>query len=208
MPREEEKQVQVAGVTDTDRAKQVCPRLNGMWNVLDVLVSLMGARTDTIDRSTGSPIVLRPAERRNLASRWPLSCGSLRRCCEMGLKGVHILVIEDAPDVLDVLTTLLRLEGADVVGAANGRDALAVFRGHRFDVVVSDLGLPDIPGDVLIRAIMAAARYPLKVVVITGEREPSPTRALEAGAGVIFVKPCEWKSIVAYLDGLDLAPAA
>jgi DNA-binding response OmpR family regulator len=73
---------------------------------------------------------------------------------------------------------------------------------------VSDLGLPDIPGDVLIRAIIAAARRPIKVVVITGESEPSWTRALEAGAGVIFAKPCQWGNVVTYLGALSLAPAA
>ena len=108
----------------------------------------------------------------------------------------------------DVLTTLLRLEGAVVVGAASGREALTVFRSRHFDVVVSDLGLPDIPGDVLIRAIVAAARQPVKVVVITGESQPALTRALAAGAGVIFGKPCQWENVVTYLDGLSLAPAA
>ena len=78
----------------------------------------------------------------------------------MGLRGVSILVVEDAPDVLSVFTTLLRLEGADAVGAANGVDALEVAREHRFDVVVVDLGLPDIPGEVLIRAIIAALDAP------------------------------------------------
>lgn len=126
----------------------------------------------------------------------------------MGFKGVHILVVEDAPDVLDVLTTLLRLEGADVVGAANGLDALAVYRRHRFDVVVVDLGLPDIPGDVLIRAFVAAARQPLEVIVITGESEPSVTRAREAGASAVFVKPCEWGHVLSYLSGLSLVRAA
>jgi two-component system, chemotaxis family, CheB/CheR fusion protein len=126
----------------------------------------------------------------------------------MGLKGVHILVIEDAPDVLDVLTTLLRLEGADVVGAANGCDALALYRGHRFDVVVIDLGLPDIPGEVLIRAIHAAAQRPVKVVAITGEGEPALTRAREAGASAIFIKPCEWEDVLTYLNGPTLAAAA
>jgi CheY-like chemotaxis protein len=124
------------------------------------------------------------------------------------LKGLHILVVEDAPDVLDVLTTLLRLEGAVVVGAANGRDALAVYRGDRFDVVVVDLGLPDIPGEVLIRAIIAAARRPLTVVVITGEGEPALSRALEAGANAIFIKPCEWGHVLGYLNGLSLVAAA
>jgi CheY-like chemotaxis protein len=84
---------------------------------------------------------------------------------------------------------------------------LTVFRSRHFDVVLSDLGLPDISGDVLIRTIIAAARRPIKVV-ITGESQPALTRALEAGAGAIFAKPCQWGSVVTYLDGLSLAPAA
>jgi DNA-binding response OmpR family regulator len=121
----------------------------------------------------------------------------------MGLHGVSILVVEDAPDVLDVFTTLLRLEGADAVGAASGVDALAVARGHRFDVVVVDLGLPDIPGEVLIRSIIAAARHPLTVVVITGEYGHSVSRAREAGASAIFIKPCDWGRVLGYLNGLN-----
>ena len=126
----------------------------------------------------------------------------------MGLKDLQILVIEDAPDVLDVLTVLLRIEGADVVGTGSGHEALTIFRQRHFDVVVSDLGLPDISGDVLIRTIIAAARRPLKVVVITGETQPAVTLAREAGADVIFAKPCQWGSVVTYLDELTLAPAA
>ena len=126
----------------------------------------------------------------------------------MGLRGLRILVIEDAPDVLGVLTMLLRIEGADVAAAGSGQEALTVFRSRHFDVVVSDLGLPDISGDVLIRTIIEAARRPIKIVVITGESQPALTRALEAGAGVIFAKPCHWASVVTYLDALSLAPAA
>jgi two-component system CheB/CheR fusion protein len=126
----------------------------------------------------------------------------------MGLKGLQILVIEDAPDVLDVLTMLLRIEGADVVGTGSGHEALTIFRRRHFDVVVSDLGLPDISGDVLIRTLIAAARRPIKVVVITGETQPALTLARQAGADVIFPKPCQWGSVVTYLDELTLAPAA
>jgi two-component system, chemotaxis family, CheB/CheR fusion protein len=126
----------------------------------------------------------------------------------MRLKDIQILVVEDAPDVLDVLTMLLRFEGADVVGAASGQAALEAFRSRHFDVVVSDLGLPDISGDVLIRTLIAAARRPIKVVVITGESQPALTRAREAGAEMIFAKPCQWESVVTYLDRLHLAPAA
>jgi two-component system CheB/CheR fusion protein len=132
----------------------------------------------------------------------------LRGDVTMGLKGLQILVIEDAADVLAVLIMLLRNEGAEVAGAGSGRDALTLFRSRHFDVVVSDLGLPDIAGDVLIRTIIAAARRPIKVVVITGDGQPASTRALAAGAEVIFAKPCHWGSVVTYLDGLMLAPAA
>jgi two-component system, chemotaxis family, CheB/CheR fusion protein len=123
------------------------------------------------------------------------------------LRGLRLLVIEDAPDVLDVLTMLLRIEGADVAGTGSGHEALKIFRSRHFDVVVSDLGLPDISGDVLIRTLIAAARQPIEVVVITGESQPVLSRALEAGAGIIFPKPCRWESVVTYLDGLALAPA-
>jgi CheY-like chemotaxis protein len=126
----------------------------------------------------------------------------------MGLKGAHVLIIEDSADVLEMLATLLRLEGAEPVGAVNGRDALTLFRGRHFDAVMTDLALPDIPGDELIRAIVAAARRPVEVVVITGESGPSVARARAAGAGAVFVKPCEWRTIIKYLDGLHLASAA
>jgi CheY-like chemotaxis protein len=44
----------------------------------------------------------------------------------MMLHGLAILVIEDAADILDIFVTLLRAEGAEAVGARNGRDALAI----------------------------------------------------------------------------------
>src|SRR5437773_10889133 len=83
-----------------------------------------------------------------------------------GLHAMHVLVIEDSPGTLDMLTALLRLEGASAVGVANGRDALSALRAHDFDIVMSDLGLPDIPGDLLIRAILDPPRRPLHVIGI------------------------------------------
>ena len=76
-------------------------------------------------------------------------------------------MVEDAPDVLAVLTMLPRIEGAHVAAAGSGHEALTAFRGRHFDVVMSDLDRPDTSGDVLIRAIIEAARRPIKIVVIT-----------------------------------------
>ena len=114
-----------------------------------------------------------------------------------------MLVVEDSPDVRELFVTLLQMDGAEAVGAANGTDALNAFRSQRFDVVLTDLGLPDMPGDTLIRAMLAEARGAVDVVVITGEGEPAVTRALQAGASVIFTKPCRWTEIYRYLDEYD-----
>ena len=126
----------------------------------------------------------------------------------MALTGMRILVVEDARDVLDVFTMLLRTEGAEVAGAASGREALMLFGSRPFDVIVTDLALPDIPGDVLIRAMIATARAPIDIVVITGESPAVSARALDAGARVVFAKPCQWGRVVAYLNGLGVAAAA
>ena len=44
----------------------------------------------------------------------------------MSLQGMRILLVEDAPDIREVFTVLLRVEGAEVVAAANGREAADV----------------------------------------------------------------------------------
>src|SRR5437660_11619429 len=94
-----------------------------------------------------------------------------------GLHGIHVLVIEDSPGTLDMLTALLRLEGAVAVGVPTGRAALSALRAHDFDVGRSDLGLPDIPGDVLNRTILDRARHPLHVIVSARDSGPALLRA-------------------------------
>jgi CheY-like chemotaxis protein len=126
----------------------------------------------------------------------------------MALSGVRILVIEDAADIREVFAVLLRAEGADVTAAANGREALDAASRQRFDVILSDLGLPDVPGDVLIRQLLGCTRNHARVVVITGYGEPYLTRARQAGAEVVFTKPVEWTRILDYLERPGLAASA
>jgi CheY-like chemotaxis protein len=126
----------------------------------------------------------------------------------MGLRGLRILVIEDAQDIREVFTLLLRAEGADVDSAANGREATELVAQQRFDVVLSDLGLPDIPGDVLIRELRARSGHATRVMVVTGYGEPFLTRARQAGADVVFTKPVEWSRILEYIERSDLAASA
>jgi CheY-like chemotaxis protein len=116
--------------------------------------------------------------------------------------------VEDSPDVRELFVTLLQMDGAEAVGAQNGTEALNAFRSQQFDIVMTDLGLPDMPADTLIRAMLAEARGPVEVIVITGEGEPSVTRALQAGASAIFAKPCRWADIYSHLERYEARAAA
>jgi two-component system CheB/CheR fusion protein len=124
----------------------------------------------------------------------------------MSLDRMRILLVEDAPDIREVFTVLLRIEGADVIGS--GHEAAELASRRDFDVVLSDLGLPDLPGDVLIRHILATARNRTKVIVVTGYGEPYLTRARQAGADVVFTKPVEWTRILEALKRPGLAVSA
>ena len=126
----------------------------------------------------------------------------------MSLRGLRVLVIEDAQDIREVFTLLLRAEGADVLSAANGREATDLVARQPFDVVLSDLGLPDIPGDVLIRELRSRSGQTIRVLVVTGYGEPFLSRARQAGADVVFTKPVEWSRILEYLERPDLAASA
>jgi len=126
----------------------------------------------------------------------------------MSLRGLRILVIEDAQDIREVFTLLLRAEGADVESASNGREATELVAQRPFDVVLSDLGLPDIPGDVLIRELRSRSSQNTRVLVVTGYGEPFLSRARQAGANVVFTKPVEWSRILEYLERPDLAASA
>jgi two-component system CheB/CheR fusion protein len=126
----------------------------------------------------------------------------------MSLQGRRILLVEDAPDIREVFTVLLRVEGAEVTATGSGREAIDLADHGDFDVVLSDLGLPDMPGDVLIRQIVTSARRRARVIVVTGYGEPYLTRARQAGADVVFTKPVEWARVLEWLDKPDLAASA
>jgi CheY-like chemotaxis protein len=108
------------------------------------------------------------------------------------LEGLRVLLVEDAEDIRDVLGFLLRSEGAEVCAAATAQAALDAATTRSFDVLLTDLGLPDLPGDHLIRKILAMKRARLRVVVVTGFGEPYAARARQAGADAVFIKPVDW----------------
>ena len=118
---------------------------------------------------------------------------------ERVLRTVKILLVEDSDDVRDAFTGLLRAEGADVVPVATGAAAVAAALAEDFDVLLTDFGLPDIPGDLLIRQVLAIAHRRPRVVVVTGYGEPYMGWARQAGADLVLTKPVEWLDLLDHI---------
>jgi len=111
------------------------------------------------------------------------------------LAGLRILLVEDSDDVRELLTFLLRSDGAEVHSAPSALAAVGVAAGWDFDVLLTDIGLPDVAGDRLIREILGMKTSRPRVVVMTGFGEPHIGLVRRAGADVVFTKPLEYSDL-------------
>ncbi|MEV0567762.1 response regulator [Dactylosporangium sp. NPDC050588] len=110
----------------------------------------------------------------------------------------RILIVDDEPQILRALRINLQARQYDVVAAADGTQAIAAVQGEHPDVVVLDLGLPDIDGVDVIRALRTWT--PVPVIVLSGRRGSSDKiEALDAGADDYVTKPFNIDELLARL---------
>jgi CheY-like chemotaxis protein len=69
------------------------------------------------------------------------------------LRGVRVLVVDDEPDARELLRRVLEHREASVVVAGDGLEAINLLRQQRPDVIVSDIGMPDLDGYEMIRLV-------------------------------------------------------
>jgi DNA-binding response OmpR family regulator len=100
----------------------------------------------------------------------------------------HILVVEDDPRVRSALVRALSERGYATSSASTGMTGLEVAVAERPDLVVVDLGLPDIDGYEVLRMLRAVSQVPV-VVATAREEDAEIVRALDAGADDYLVKP-------------------
>ena len=102
----------------------------------------------------------------------------------------RVLVIDDNEDAADSLAQLLRLDGHEVEVAYNGMSALARVRAFRPDVVLCDLGLPELSGYDVAKALRCEPPCVLRIIAISGYAQPDDIRrAREAGFDAHLAKP-------------------
>lgn len=110
---------------------------------------------------------------------------------------VKILIIDDEPPIRKLLRVGLAAEGYGIVEAPNAREAIAMVKAERPDLILLDLGLPDMPGHDLL-ATWRSALLDLPIVILSSRTdEAGIVKALELGADDYVTKPFGMKELAA-----------
>jgi len=110
----------------------------------------------------------------------------------------HILVVDDDPDIRDLLSEYLSNNEMRVSAVASGREMLALFDAQAIDLVLLDLKLPGEDGLQLARALRERATVP--IVLLTGKNEEADrVMGLELGADDYVTKPFSPRELLARL---------
>lgn len=99
-----------------------------------------------------------------------------------------VLVVEDEKTISNLIRALLTANGYEVITAASGIEALSMISSHCPELVVLDLGLPDMDGTELIRSVRSWSGIPI-VVVSARSFVSDKVEALELGADDYVTKP-------------------
>ena len=114
-------------------------------------------------------------------------------------KTIHILLVDDHQDTLEFMSRFLTLSGYQVISASSYAKALAAGEQHRFDVVISDIGLPDGSGYALMHALQASS--PVKGIALSGYgMKTDVDQSIAAGFAAHLTKPCDLSMLNATIE--------
>ena len=109
-----------------------------------------------------------------------------------------ILVVEDDPPVRNLITTTLKTNDYRYLSAANGETAIMEASSHNPDIVLLDLGLPDMDGVRVIEKIRSWSNLPI-IVISARSEDTDKIEALDAGADDYLIKPFSVEELLARL---------
>lgn len=109
-----------------------------------------------------------------------------------------ILVVEDDPPVRNLITTTLKTNDYRYLSAANGEAAIMEASSHNPDIVLLDLGLPDMDGVRVIEKIRSWSNLPI-IVISARSEDTDKIEALDAGADDYLTKPFSVEELLARL---------
>lgn len=130
------------------------------------------------------------------------SCAEALACC--AASPLRVLVVDDEPGIAELLQELLEAAGYAVATAGSGAQALALARQQPFDLVVSDLRMPDIDGAALWRALrQQQPGLAQRMLFVTGDTlSPAAERFVAATGCPSLDKPFSRRDLLARLQTL------
>ena len=122
---------------------------------------------------------------------------------DRNLKLTHekILVVDDEPDTIFLLRSILEQEGYEVAEAADGLDALQKMKQTKPSLVITDMMMPQMDGWTTIKKLHEISDVPIIVLSVLNQTE-SIIRALELGADDYITKPFDQTEVVARLESV------
>ncbi|HYX37286.1 MAG TPA: response regulator [Oligoflexus sp.] len=122
------------------------------------------------------------------------------------LADVKILAVDDSPDMLMLLTRILEKHGAAVTACSSVDDALERLSETKFDVIVSDIAMPERDGFELVKAVRdmeSGSEHQTPAIAVSGHIDfESRTRSYGQGFQVHLGKPINQKHLVAIVERL------
>jgi PAS domain S-box-containing protein len=161
---------------------------------------MIGVSSDGAGRGTTFTVRL-PVEREEAAPAQPTPAEVPRVSPAAGTEKFCVLLIEDQTDARRALALLLSREGFEVRAAGTAAEALEKAQGFAFDLIISDIGLPDLSGLELLPRLRALR--PAPAIALTGfGMEQDVQRAAESGFDVHITKPVSFERLRAAMDRL------
>lgn len=125
--------------------------------------------------------------------------GSSRLPAQDCLEGMRVLLVDDSVEILDVLSTLCEMRGAIVTTAADGAIALDLLQRNDIDVLVSDLGMPNMDGYALLARLRRSKRNAdVPAIALTGYGQSEKARAV--GFTDQLCKPVPMEELISKLS--------
>ena len=112
----------------------------------------------------------------------------------------RILIAEDDPAHRELITIYAKNQGYDVVVVTDGVDLLTTFANERFDLIITDLMMPNLNG-VSATDIMKMLGNTIPVIALTA-LSPEDTHLYQDKFTKIFHKPCDYKELFEYVESL------
>ena len=132
-----------------------------------------------------------------VVARWPRKATAPPAFKPTDLSGLKVLAVDDQQDARDLIRRVLEDCGARVVTAGSAAEGLAAVARERPDVLLSDIGMPDVDGFEFLRRVRESGGHVPAIALTAFARSEDRTRALRAGFRMHMAKPVEPAELIA-----------